>query len=163
MQSTKPERLILKIPKLLWRSKGLAFCYPLNKAVLSFSVLIVFLFFWGLFSYYVYVPLLVNVSVGATWVFAFSLIALSLLPTIFIRKDCFECQFSFHIIAHERNHLILRKSEEIVEEETLKQTGVQLIPLLLSDSKMCKDCLFLWHKLYCQATFNYLRKQKEAV
>ena len=82
------------------------------------------------------------------------------LPTIFIRKDCFECQFGFHIIAHERNHLILRTSEEIVvEEETLKQTGERLVRILLSNPKMCRGCIFLWRKMYCNAVFNYLKKE----
>jgi len=114
-----------------------------------------------MFAYYAYVPFPVRVTTIVLWVILFSLAILSVLPTILIRKDCFECQFGFHIIAHERNHLKLRKSEAIVEEETLKQTGTRLIPILLSDPKICKRCVFLWRRMYCKATFNYLRESRK--
>ena len=157
MQNPKPEKLILKIPKWLWKSKRLAFCMPRNQAISSLLILMGIAVFLGLYSYYGRIHFLINVLLIASLVFGFSLVALGLLPTIFIRKDCFECQFGFHIIAHERNHLRLRTSEEIVEEEALKQTGDRLIPILLSNPKICKGCPFLWRKMYCHATFNYLK------
>jgi len=120
--------------------------------VLSFSILGGYYFSWIFLG-----------AVIPVWSIIFFLSVLSALPTIFIRKDCSECQLGFHIIAHERNHLLLNSLDEAsVEEETLKQTRDQLIPILLSNPRLCRDCLFPLRKMYSQATFNYLKeKQKE--
>jgi len=161
--NAEPEKLILKIPKKLWilKSRGLAFCMPRRLAVVFFIVSIIFIPFIILNHYYFQVSILQWVVDVTAWGIVVSLSTLLFLPTIFIRKDCFECQFSFHIIAHERNHLLLNSSDEItIEEETLKQTRGQLISLFLSEPKMCRDCLLKGRKLYCQATFDYLRIQK---
>ena len=85
---------------------------------------------------------------------------LTIFPTIFIRKDYFECQLGFYIIDHERNHLLLRESEKIVEEETLRKNRDRIIPILLSNHKICKDCPFFIRKIFSQATFNYLNANK---
>ena len=70
-------------------------------------------------------------------------------PIIAIRKDCSECQFNFHIIAHELNHLRLNSSDEtIVEETTIEETKNRLIPLLLSNPEICKDCFFKWRIMF---------------
>jgi len=112
------------------------------------------------FRYRLPVSFFVTVIETTLWSIVFLLLILLALPTIFIRKDCYECQFGFHIMAHERNHLLLGASDEIVVEgETLKQTEDRLIPIFLSNSKMCNDCLFLGRKMYCQAGFNYLKKK----
>jgi len=164
LENAKPERLILKIPRWLWKlmqPRGVAFCITRTRAVSLIFALIGVAFFTVMFACYAYVPFPVRVTTIVLWVILFSLAILSVLPTIFIRKDCFECQFGFHIISHERNHLKLRKSEAIVEEETLKQTGTRLIPILLSDLKICKRCVFLWRRMYCKTTFNYLKESRK--
>lgn len=165
MQNTKPEKLILKIPKKLWflRTTALAFCMTRNRAVPFLLVLIGLGFFEVMFVYYAPTPFRVTVIATILWSISFSWIILLALPTIFVRKDCFECQFGFHIIAHERKHLVLGTSEEkTVEEETLKQTGDCLIPILLSNPRICKGCPFLWRKMYCQETFNYLKNRTKS-
>jgi hypothetical protein len=105
-------------------------------------------------------PLLFVIAIHVTTLFAaFSFLALASMPTIFIRKDCSNCQLSFHILAHERNHLSLNSRDEaLVEEEALKETGNKLIPILLSNAKLCNDCVFPLRKIYAQATFNYLKE-----
>jgi len=158
--SKKPEKLILKIPKRLWLLKyGLAFCAPRNSVILLCVALTFFGCFLFILDFYVKVPLLV-IAIHATTLFAaFSFVTLAALPSIFIRKDCSKCQLSFHIIAHERSHLLLNSRDEaLVEEEALKETGNKLIPILLSNPKLCKDCVFPLRKIYAQATFNYLNE-----
>lgn len=163
MEKNKPEKLILKIPKWFWKLlqvKSVAYCVTRMRAI-SFAVLCVSIGIFGLiFAYHFSAPLRTVIVPIVIWAFFFSLSVLWLLPTIFIRRDCFECQFGFHIITHERNHLSLRESEEIVEEETVKQTGEQLIPILLSDPKLCKNCPFSLRKTYSLATFNYLSDER---
>ena len=164
LESTEPERLILKIPKQLWllRSRP-AFCMTRNRASIFLMASIVYGFFLVISRYYFFASFLQNIFDVIVWTIFFSMSILWILPTIFIRKDCFECQFGFHIIAHERNHLLSRKSEEIgVEEVTLKQTGDRLIPILLSNPKICKGCPFSWCKMYSQETFNYLKRKAES-
>jgi len=165
LKNHKPERLILKIPKWLWKLLSLpsiAFCMTRNRAVIILLAFISVGFFnLIIFSYFPLIPLILKIVVTSLWVIFFSLIILLFLPTIFIRKDCFECKFGFYIIAHERNHLLLRKSEEIVEQETLKQNTDLLIPILLSNLKTCKGCRFMGRKMYCEATFNYLKQSEK--
>ena len=58
------------------------------------------------------------------------------------------------------SHIKLKERNEIItERETLKQTKDALIPLLLSEPKMCKDCLFHWRQMYCEATYEYANKE----
>lgn len=165
MEKAKPERLILKIPKWFWKlieRRSVAFCMTRTRAVSLIFVLIALGVLEVVFAYYVYIPFPVKVTAVILWGILFSLAILLVLPSIFIRKDCFECQFGFHIIAHERNHMNLGKSDEVaVEEQTLKQTGTQLIPILLSNPKICKGCPFLWRKMYCHAVFNYLEEARK--
>jgi hypothetical protein len=83
---------------------------------------------------------------------------------IFIRKDCFNCELGFHIIAHERTHLRLNSlDEEQVETETLKETRNRLIPLLLSNQRTCKGCRFRWYKMLSQSTSEYLKEKSARV
>ena len=164
MENAKPEKLILKVPKWLWKLlpfPSVAFCMTQLRAVLLTLALIGVGFFGAMFAYYVYIPFPTKVITTVLWFLLFSFVILLFLPTIFIRKNCFECQLGFHIIAHERNHLKLRKSEQIVEEETLKRTGARLIPILLSNPKLCKDCRFWLRKMYCHATLNYLKESRK--
>jgi hypothetical protein len=164
LKNAKPEKLILKIPKWFWkllRLPSVAFCLPRTRAVLLTLALIGVGFFEVIFAHYVYLPFSAKLISTVLWFLLFSFAILSVLPTIFIRKDCFECQFGFHIIAHERNHLKLGKSEQIVEEETLNHTGERLIPILLSSPRLCKDCRFLYRKMYCQATLNYIKESRK--
>jgi hypothetical protein len=70
------------------------------------------------------------IFLGGHFVLAFILHFLGL---IIIRKECDQCQFRFYIIAHEKNHLKLNSlDDELVEKETLKQTGSKLFPIILS-------------------------------
>lgn len=81
---------------------------------------------------------------------------------IWIRKDCFGCELGFHVIAHERTHLRLNlKDEERVETETLKETRNRLIPLLLSNQRICKGCRFRWYKMLSQSTSEYLGEEAQ--
>ena len=162
MEKVKPEKFIIKIPKRLWiRPDALAFCMTRNRAIIFLVASMIYGIF--VFNYcYSHFPtsaldmLLTIFYVMSCAIFLLFSIFVAL-PSIFIRKDCSECQFGFHIINHERNHLRLNSSDEFtVEEETLKQTEDRLIPLLLSNLKICKGCPFNWRKMYCQKTFEYL-------
>lgn len=163
LEKTKPEKLILKIPRRLWKlllRPSVAYCVTQIRAVPVALALIIVGLLALIYSYYVYVPLQMRVISIVLWIALFSPTILGLLPTIFIRKDCFECQLGFHIIAHEGNHLKLGSSEEtVVEEETLRQTRDRLIPILLSNPKICKGCPFWLRKMYCHATFNYIKRK----
>jgi hypothetical protein len=140
--------------------KALAFCVP-RKSLIGITTLfavteLVFL----AFHYFLAMPLLniliPTILLGLPLVFMF---ALNISSAIVIRKDCYECRLDFHIVAHEQTHLRLNSLDEFrVEEETLKKTAVQLIPILLSNHALCEDCFFRWRKMYCQATSNYLKK-----
>jgi len=111
---------------------------------------------------YVNAPFIATIIHATALSIAYIFLILLALPTIFIRKGCSECQLGFHILAHERNHLLLNSSDEaLVEEEALKQTGDKLIPILLSNPKLCKDCVFPLRKIYALATFKYLKEKKE--
>ena len=160
MNSHGPRNGMLKIPKALMLRKALAFCVP-RKSLMGIIVLFVIaeLAFYA-FHYFLAMPvftmLIPTILLGIPLVFMF---VLNISSTIVIRKSCYNCQLGFHIIAHERTHLRLNSLDEFrVEEETLKQTGAQLVPALLSNPGMCKDCFFRWRKMYCQATLNYLKK-----
>jgi hypothetical protein len=75
---------------------------------------------------------------------------------IAVRKDCFNCQFGFHVIAHEQTHLRLNcRDEDLVEMETWKETGKHLIQLLLSNPRTCKNCRFEYYKLVSNSTYEY--------
>lgn len=159
--SGEPEKLMLKIPKRLWFLKrGLAFCVPRNSVIILFVMLTFATCFFFLLDFYVKPPLFAIAIHAIMLVFAFCFVILAALPSIFIRKDCSRCQLGFHIVAHERKHLLLNSRDEaLVEEEALKETRNKLIPILLSDYKLCKDCVFPLRKIYAQATFNYLKEK----
>lgn len=158
--NAKPEKVIVRIPRRVWKSRGLAFCMHRKRAFIWLLASILAAFSVVVFSYFVYTPLEVRIVETILWTALFSMIFLTLLPAIFIRKDCFGCQFGFHIVAHERNHLLLQTSnEEVVEEETLGETASKLIPILLSNRKICKGCVFSWRKMYCVAAVNYVKKE----
>ena len=163
MQNPRPERLILKIPRRLWIRKTLAFtfCMAQGRAVLYFLALMVFGSFIVILAYFG-AAFAAIVSMAILWVALLIGCFACAYGVIVIRKDCFECQFAFHVIAHERAHLLLRASDEIVvEEEALKKTEDRLIPILLSNPEMCRGCLFMWRKMYCQATSNYLKEYRK--
>ena len=162
MKNSKPEKLILKVPNRLWLfgQSGPAFCMPRNRAFIGILVSMSVGFFLMIYHSYVYVPFFMTIIEATIWSSVFILFILSALPTVFIRKGCFNCQFGFHIVEHERKNLLFKTLKEIlVEEETLRHTGGQLIPILLSNPKICRDCPFNWRKMYCQATLNYLKKK----
>jgi hypothetical protein len=95
-------------------------------------------------------------TVGAFLVFS---AALYRFKVIVINRDCFNCQFSFHVIAHETNHIRLNSHDEKkVEEETLKQNRKRFIPMLIRFSipKLCKYCAFR-NKLYQLELERYLQ------
>ena len=88
-----------------------------------------------------------------------SLLVIMFVFPIVVRKDCSDCEFGFHIIAHERTHLRLNSlDEDKVETETLKETRNRLIPLLLSNQKACKGCRFKYYGMLSQSTSEYLKK-----
>ncbi len=63
--------------------------------------------------------------------------------TYVISKDCLNCQFSFHIIAHETIHIQSNTSNELkVERQTLSETRDRLMPLLKKGPKVCSYCVF---------------------
>lgn len=171
LQKHEPERLILRIPKWLWLPKWFpvvggfpAFCMPrknVKRLIPSWAFAVFFtiasyylgVYYWGFpfFSLVIIATVLAIISIK---------VFLVALPSIFIRKDCSECRLGFHIVTHERNHLLLNSSDEIlVEKETLEQTKTQLIPILLSGFNLCEDC-GRWFKLYSQAPSNYLNQRK---
>jgi len=151
---------MLRIPRALMIRNALAFCIP-RKSLIRITVLFTVTEI-ALYSFHyflatpVFTMLIPAILLGLLLVFMF---ALNISSAIVIRRDCCECQLGFHIIAHEQTHLRLNSLDERrVEEETLRQTGAQLIPILLSNPAMCKDCFFRWRKMYCQATYSYLKK-----
>ena len=153
---------MLKVPKRLWPWRALALCVPKRRGI---TVLLASAFIGislVILHYYVVMPffiMLLGVPIVGALLFVF---ALSISSTILIRKDCYGCQFGFHIVTHERSHLSLNSLDEVlVEEKTVKQTGDRLIPILLSNPKICKDCFFRWRRMYCQATFDYLKRNEE--
>lgn len=161
--SLNPERVLLRIPKKLWLIKrGLAFCAPRNTIIILSGILTIAGSCLFMLDLYVNAPFIAIIIHVMAWSIAYIFLILLALPTIFIRKDCSECQLGFHIIAHERNHLLLNSADEaLVEEEALKQTRDKLIPILLSNTELCKDCVFPLRKIYAQATFNYLKEEKQ--
>jgi len=165
LENGKPEKSILKIPKRLWklmRLPSIAFCCLPRDLKHIIVVVFMVLISLGVLCAILYfdTPLLAKIIGAAFSLVAFSFVFFLVWPTIFIRKDCYECQFGFYIIAHERNHLSLKKSEEIVEEETLKQNGDRLIPLLIANPRLCKDCRLVYRKMFCQATYGYLKRKE---
>ena len=157
---------IIQLPKWLMqiiRKKAQALCIPL-KSVLYISVLF-------------FVPELILIGISLTTsntfftFFMFFWFILLGFPTFFfyvmhflrivlIRKDCNSCKFKFHIIIHEKNHYRFNSlNEKFVEEETLKQTGKQLFPLLLENPTLCLDCAFR-RKIYQKKTNEYVEKKE---
>lgn len=97
----------------------------------------------------------------ASLAFFGSLLGVIFVFPVFIRKDCSDCELGFHIIAHERTHLRLNSvDEERVETETLKETRNRLIPLLMSNQRICRGCRFRWYKMLSEATSEYLKEKR---
>lgn len=155
----KPERLLLKVPRRFWFIRSsLGFCMPSKNVKTMFLLMTVSGVCSGICIYYCGICHFAVLFSAIVWVIVSIFAILLALPTIFIRKDCFECQLGFYIIAHERNHLLLNSSDEVyVEEETLKQIRNQLVPILLSNPKLCKNCAFQLRRVYSQATYSYLK------
>lgn len=104
-------------------------------------------------------PMLIWITLGGA-IFVLVLI-LHCSDVIIIRKECYECQFGFHIIEHEKTHLKLNSlDEKLVETETLKQTESKLFPIILSKPRLCKRCAFRGKK-YLVAATEYGEGQKE--
>lgn len=139
-------------------------CFP-QKSVLYFGILVFFpeLVFLVLYAFDPS-PLVAGTMLAWLILFGSLLVLVSILHfrgTISIRKECCECQLGFHIIEHERTHLKLNsRNEELVERETLKQTGSKLFPIILSKPKLCKDCAFR-RKKYLVATTEFAEREKE--
>ena len=111
-------------------------------------------------------PLLAIPMVGwmAFWSASFVLyFILHCLGIIIIRKQCYGCQLGFHIIGHEKTHLKLNSlDEDLVDKETLKQTGSKLFPIILSKPKLCKRCAFGGKKYLVAATASAEEKKQSA-
>jgi hypothetical protein len=137
-----------------------------QKTVMYVSVLFIVpeAFFIVLHFFYPHPFFAVSMFVGLIFLGIPAIIiwAMFILRVVLIRKDCNNCQFRFHIIAHEMNHLKLNSLDENrVEEETLKQTGERLFPIILSNPELCKDCGFR-KKRYIEAAAKYLiQKQRK--
>ena len=145
---------------------ALGFCIP-KKSAISIGVLCILgetatiLLFLSspnpAFSIFITIMIAIVTALSVT------LISLGVFGVIVIRKDCYNCQFAFHILAHENSHLTLNELNEFkVEEDALKKTYSKLVPLLLSNPKLCKGCYFKPRQIYSEATSNYINeKQKE--
>lgn len=155
---------ILKIPgrilRHIRRAQGL--CIP-QKSVLYISILFFVpeLFLLTLNTFYpnqgfVMTMLVYLILLGPPLLL---FLILHFFKIVIIRKECYECEFRFHIIAHELNHLKFNSlDEELVERETLKQTGSRLFPIILSNPSLCKDCFFR-RKKYREVANEYDKKQ----
>ena len=135
-----------------------AFCIP-KKSVIPIVVLVILveaafiLFYLKATKPIFLVFALIGAIIGVT------LLSISLFGVIVIRKDCFNCQFAFHILEHEKSHLRLNSLNELaVEQDALKQTYTKLIPLLLSNPKLCKECGFMWRRMYGEATLKFIKE-----
>ena len=156
---------VLKVPKWVMRvffRNGLGFCIPKRSAVpiatLCIFGAVPFILLYLIFpnSGFSIFPVAGITVVGAT------LLSLAVFGVIVVRKDCYNCQFAFHILAHEKSHLSLNSIEEVtVEGNALDQTYNKLIPLLLSDPKMCNDCHFKWRRMYSEATSKYIEENNK--
>ena len=156
---------LFKVPKFIMkrlRGGALAFCITKKSVIYMIALFcLTELFFTALFiiqrNLIFFAFLVGSLALFGSVTALFSIFAYY--PVIAIRKDCAECHFSFHIIAHELNHLSLNSLDKVrVEEATLEQTKKRLIPLLLSSPKMCKDCFFKWREMYSKATSDVLSK-----
>lgn len=145
-------------------SKIQGICFPQKSVLLLGS----WVFFpeLGLLVLYAFDPSPPIAGIMLAWLILFGslLVLVSILHlrgTISIRKECCECQLGFHIIEHERTHLKLNsRNEELVDKETLKQTGSKLFPIILSKPKLCKDCVFRRKKYFVAAT-EYAERERE--
>lgn len=151
---------------IMRRLKVQGICFP-QKSVLYAGVWL-FLPLSLLLVLYAFDPSPVVAGTMLSWLTLFGSLfvyvsILHFLRIISIRKECCECQLGFHIIEHEKTHLKLNsRNEELVDKETLKQTGSKLFPIILSKPKLCKDCAFR-RKKYLIAATEYAEDQKEAI
>jgi hypothetical protein len=166
--SEAKHRRILKLPKWVMRvffRNALGFCIP-KKSAISITALCV-LGEVATILLYLTSPnpafsVFITIVIILVSALSIILISLAVFGVIVVRKDCFNCQFSFHILEHEKSHLKLNSLDEItVEEETLKQTYGKLIPLLLSKPKMCKGCYFTWRRMYSEATSKFIKENQQ--
>lgn len=157
---------ILVFPKWFmhrWPKRPLAFC-SVRVTVLGTAGLLIFVEFFlvliyylskGLFPFFLLSAVALS-TIGSIFVF---FLALYTFKTLVISKDCYNCQFNFHIIAHETTHITRNWFNEMkVEEETLKQTREKLMPLLNSKPELCKYCVFR-KGFYRQELEKYLQQQ----
>ena len=84
---------------------------------------------------------------GSVFLCIFLAITVSLYAfrVVIIRIDCYECQFGFFIVAHEKNHLIFNltsEGETTVANKTWNENRKLLESLLLKNPKICEKCLF---------------------
>lgn len=157
---------ILKVPKrlvgiLFPGKRALGFSFPKRNRMLMVLILVMAeVSDAALYMLSRSLPLLLIMFASSA--FFGSLLAIFFVFPIAIRKDCFDCELGFHVIAHERTHLRLNSSnEEQVETETLKETRNRLIPLLLSNQRICKGCRFRWYQMLSQSTSDWLNEKKE--
>jgi len=111
---------VLKVPKWLMqvlRHNAHAFCIP-KKSGVMIAILIVFgeaILIWlylNFFNNFFVVFALVGIFVGIT------ILYISAFGVIVVRKDCYNCQFAFHILAHEKSHLRLDSRDEMYSQAT---------------------------------------------
>jgi len=106
--------------------------------------------------------LLTGVALSTVGSFLVFFVALYVFKILVISRDCLNCQFSFYVIAHETNHIRFNSHDEKkVREETLKQTGDRLIPMLHSHVKLCNYCA-LGQPLFRQEIKKYLQQKNSA-
>lgn len=159
-EKSKHER-ILKIPKWLMqviRRGAHGYSYPKKSRIGIASVFVMVEVFEAVL-YNVSQSFIVLLILFGSLVLFGSLLVIMFVFPIVIRKDCANCKFGFHIIAHERAHLRLNSlDEDKVEAETLRETRNQLIPLLLSNQRACRGCRFKYYKMVSQSTSEYIKE-----
>ena len=140
-------------------------CFPQKSVLIAGGLWLFFLVLVLLVLYafdpspFIAVPMLIWLTLFGSLLVLVSI--LHFLRIISIRKECYDCQLGFHIIEHEIAHLKLNsRNEELVEKETLKQTGNKLFPIILSKPKLCKGCAFR-RKKYLVAAIEYAERRKE--
>lgn len=154
--------------KALYLQKAFGASFPCIRVwltLIGFAAALSFLLFNALFlpivyaSYLSFIFLAVTIFLSGHFVLAFTL---HFLRVIIIRKECYACQLGFHIIEHEKTHLKLNSlDDDLVDKETLKQTGSKLFPIILSKPTLCKDCGFT-RKKYLVAATAYAEEKKQS-
>lgn len=105
--------------------------------------------------------LMTTIALSILGTFLVFFLVLYFFGILVIGRDCFNCLLGFHVIAHETTHIKLNlRNEEVVEEETLKQTRSQLIPMLAAFPELCKKCAFRGPR-YEREIAKYLQNMKK--